>query len=402
MLVFLTRKSNWLPLLFACFALFQAPALANDCTSAVPIPFTTYPTVTFGTASFSVPGFSFNSAPVGCSTGTPTGWAWFQFDPGTPGTQHDIRVEFQGTADGVFRFYILSSETKDSGSGSPCQFPGGAFVGNPTNERWDGCFSLPVGGGPHWLPDFVGGIDGSGTYFIVIEKMSGTATSISASIQSVITGLPPANDRCSNSATMTVGNGIDTNTATASSGLWSNGIQGSIRYATKQRMQNGCSGSNTEDNFFTTLFGCFNNRPIGYYIGDPNPITYTDNSVFFNFQIPSTGPTTNWYLQIGNMDCPLGPNVMELLILTGMNCSNSRDASKLNFNANVIRSYAFPSPDRVIGPMTLATGTNYTIYVDGVRGSQCDFTMLLTRTNANPVLPAELLSFEGTSGKGIN
>lgn len=324
-------------------------------------------------------------------------------DLNTPGIQHDVRVTVSVNFGGNVKAFLSYSEAKDTGSGSPCYFPGtngGLFF----NLRADACMVFPAGGGTFSFE--TGGLDGTGTWFLILERTAGTTGSATACIEDLATGLPPSNDRCSAPIILTVGSGIDANTATGGTGTWSYGFDGNIRYATKQRMQNGCGGGNpnTEDHFHhTNLGGCYVNRSLGTIIsglGAANScVTSIQNSVYFRFNTPPGSPTNNWFLHIGNMDCPYQPNQIEVILFSSMDCNNARNSTRIGCWANVSRKFNFPLPDSVLALPALNPATTYWIVVDGVRGSQCNFKMLLTRSVTNPVLPVEIVNLEAVPGE---
>ncbi|MEZ4776673.1 MAG: T9SS type A sorting domain-containing protein [Bacteroidia bacterium] len=406
------------------FLFFLADLSANDCSTAIGLTVVT-PAAPYSCATPVVGTFAtacsnlFNYTPAGCTNqATCSQDLWFQYDPNdinNPTDQYnvDFELSFNFAANAEVRYYLLYAESKDSGNGDPC-----AWINTNSQAftlRYSGCWAVTTGGFNVTLN--ARGMDGSGTYYLLLERVTGTGGTVSICTQLVSTCNPPANDRASSPTTMTSGNGIDSNSAAGGSGSWTDAISGTTICATKQRMQNECGGPNTEDHFIDNDVTCFTDGSIGdiFLAGTGARIfrctglnESLDNSVFFQFDPPVTPQNDDWYLHIGNMDCPdAGPDSLTVMVSDVFDPTDAKNTAilldnSLNYTCgNIGQQNNFPSADGVFGPLTLNNGTTYTIIIDGIKGAGCTFDMILTRSIINPVLPVAFSYFQGF-GEGIN
>lgn len=407
--------------------IFNFSALrGNDCSSAVSLTIHNPATTAFACTTPSNQTFAgtcallYNHSPGGVCTSQATCSQdlWFQLDPNNPTDQVDIDLELSfdfslSTASEV-RYYLLYSESKDSGNGDPCTWTNTAS--QDFTRRFSGCENVPAGVFQTTLS--ATGLDGTATYFLVLERVTGTGGSVSICAQQIGTSPAPSNDRANNPTVLSLGNGIDANVAVGGSGSWSDAISGTTQYATKQRMQNEClpalPTNHTEDHFYKNdlPFGCITDGTIGDVFLNPTstiridraikPNEGLDNTVFFQFTPPLTTPTNDWYLHIGNMNCP-GLEVDSLTVMISdnfdpqyaINTSLLLDNTSNPAYQHMGAQNNPPSSDGTIGPLTLSSASTYYIIVDGVNGAGCDFNMILTRSLINPVLPVEYALFEG-------
>ncbi|MEZ4827703.1 MAG: T9SS type A sorting domain-containing protein [Bacteroidia bacterium] len=393
---------------------------ANDCSTAIGLSVVA-PAAPYSCGSPALGTFSgscsnlFNYTPAGCTNQAAcTEDLWFQYDPNdvnNPTDQYnvDFELSFNFAATAEVRYYLLYAESKDSGNGDPCSWIN--TNSQAFSLRYSGCWSVTTGGFNATLS--ARGMDGSGTYYLLLERVTGTGGTVSICTQLVSTCTPPANDRATSPTAMTSGNGIDSNAAAGGSGSWTDAISGTTICATKQRMQNECAGLNTEDHFIDNDVVCITDGSIGdVFIPGTGARIFRcvgvneslDNSVFFQFDPPVTPANNDWYLHIGNMDCPdAGPDSMTVMVSDVFDPADAKNTSILLDNSasstcgNIGQQNNFPSADGVFGPLTLNNGTTYTIILDGVKGAGCTFDMILTRSIINPVLPVEYVYFQGYS-----
>ncbi|MDX2250176.1 MAG: T9SS type A sorting domain-containing protein [Bacteroidia bacterium] len=400
--------------------IFSENVRGNDCTTAFGLTVLT-PAPPYSCATPVVQAFSgtcsnlFNYTPNGCTNqATCAEDLWFQFDPNDvnfPTDQYnvDFELSFNFAANAEVRYYLIYAESKDSGNGDPCAWT------NTNSQaftlRYSGCWAVTTGGFNATVN--ARGMDGSGTYYLLLERVTGSGGSVSICTQLVSTCNPPANDRAASPTTLTSGNGIDSNAAAGGSGSWTDAIGGTTICATKQRMQNECPGPHTEDHFLDDDVVCITDGSTGdvFLPGTGARIfrcvgvnESIDNSVFFQFDPPVTPQNDDWYLHIGNMDCPdAGPDSLTVMVSDNFDPADAANTTilldnTLNYTCgNIGAQNNFPSADGVFGPLTLNNGTTYTIIVDGVKGAGCTFDMILTRSIINPVLPVEFVYFEGVN-----
>lgn len=389
-------------LMVVCAAFFSiAQMRANDCYSAI--------TLTTGNTSSTTFDSNCNYNPSSQNL-CPTcgGDAWFEFIPGgTSAAQYDMTFQVTLGFSGTVNLSILYSESIDA-SGDPCEWSSTAFTTKPGYTQYTVyCSQALTAGVPFSLRH--PGMDGSGHFFVLVERTSGSGGSVSVLPQFNGTNPPPSNDRCLSPITLTSGNGLDPNAATnPSTGNWIDGMTATTRFATKQRLQNLCGGGSpstpTEDHYGANLvLTCYYNGNVGDNGSFPGPNQcqpFLENTTYYNFTVPVT--SNDWYVHFGSESyCAHGPNNMLAMIVQNMNCSNADVATRIacgNFNV----SSSMPSSDESFGPLSLNTGTTYTIILDGTRGSQCDVNILISRSPINPILPVEILRFEGYNEGSAN
>ncbi|MDX2284215.1 MAG: hypothetical protein NW241_08635 [Bacteroidia bacterium] len=347
-------------------------------------------------------GVAYSGVAAGCAAGSAQE-AWFRFDPADPNSpawQHSIQFEvsFNLAAGSEIKYYLLYSDCRDNGFGNPCTWVNPNTP--PFTPRIAGCWNVPAGASN--MPVLTAeGLDGEGTYFLKLERVSGAGGSIQICAKELAAPAPPpANDRCADAIALIPGAGVDPGAAAGGSGNWGDAVSGSTLYATKERRTDECAGFNTEDHFFTTNFlgDCYSNRSLGDLV---NPITntkigqavrYLDNSVYYTFTKPAGDPETGWYLHLGDLNCATAyaPDSVEILVARRLDCGDAANTLILS-SAAAGATALFPGSDMALGPLTLKADTLYGIILDGVMGSGCDFRLLLTRSGAvSPVLEAAI------------
>lgn len=388
-----------------------------DCASAQAI--TTGGTFTANfdnTADFLVAyngGAAPNNGQYACAATPGLGDVWFSYSPGGSNlVQNNIRLQFSPNFNGTFNIFLLYSESFEIGD--PCEFPGGNVLTGLTRYQEFRC-NTPINAGVgNELNIDYNGLDGSGQYLIVVERVSGTSGGVDQmTISPSLLGTcpAPANDACANPALLTVGNGIDQNYNSANVPAWTDAIKGTNACATKERLFDQCTGglfgnppTPTEDHYgawigigstcvFTGNLGDNGNLQLGI---PGHADEFLENTVYFQVDIPGDAtPNTTWYLNIGSSGfCSTAPNDMVVMVFTSLDC-NDADAStrfsaqKMNVNPSI------PTPLHTFALPFTNPGDTYYIVVDGTRGSQCDFCMLMTTDPVNPVLPATVENFEG-------
>ncbi|MEO0472229.1 MAG: T9SS type A sorting domain-containing protein [Bacteroidota bacterium] len=413
--------------LFAILTSFSLTAplfgQGTTCSDAIPIPFNA--TVNYSgiaTGTFSNAAFTsclLNISPFfpgGCTVGTCASEVWFQLDPNQVLQQNLVlRMEF-GFTNVQTKIVLLYAESKDSGNGDPCQWNN--TNSSPFAERGSWCFQ-PTAGATVFAPE-PEGLDGSGTFFLVVQRETGVGGTVQVQARQIngVGGDPtcvaPSNDLCSSPDTLIIGNGIDTDYALGGTGSWADSRAGSVKCATKFRLQNECGGGTTEDTFWenTLTTGCRTDRkigdnhtvPFGPFNIDAPCISNIDNSVFYTFVSPMAA--TDWYLHIGNITCSYQPNVIQIMIADNLNCNNAdltTIPSGAQYCGNANATFMYPTSDGVFGPLNFAANTRYWIIADGVQQSQCDFQMLLTRSPVQDILlPVEFSYVEGINQDARN
>lgn len=377
--------------LLLCLSLY---GMANDCGSAA--------TLTLGNNStLSIDNFT-DYSPVGqrpCSSTSPNGDAWFEFVPGgTNTTNYDVTFLITPSNAGNYNFAILYSESVDAGD--PCQWD----ANTEGYTYYNSVCNKSMNGGTHTYFLRNRALDGSGHYFILIERIGGTGGSVTVkpSLQGTCTA--PANDRCATPTVLTAGAGLDPNTSTSSPVSWTVSAPASTKCATKQRMNDPCQPGGadpTEDHYGNrTFFGqCYWSGNVGD-VGTPPLRTSTcdeflENTVWYSFQVPFN--QSNWKIHFGSTSqCQQQPNNMVAMLLENVNCNDAKAADEIRCDKFPVFG-AMPSPDLTWSNLTLNAGVTYHIVLDGTRNSQCDVNILVTRATINPVLPVSISTFEGTN-----
>lgn len=371
--------------------LFHTSTLVgNDCPTATSVSLGACQTVAFDAICNFGP-----AAQIACTSPTCTGDAWFEFVPGgTNASQFNVRFDITLSVTNTINLILIYSESVELGD--PCEWPSGAE--GYTRYR-SVCTQVVTGGVPY---EFTAeGLDGSGTFFLLVERVTGTGGSVTV-CPTLLGNCPaPSNDRCSNALALTTGNGIDP-AAAAGPAIpnWNDAVKTTNACATKQRIDDWCgtfsAGNPTEDHYTRKLgLVCYHNGNIGDNIfpGGVQCDEYLENTVYYSFQVPVAA--SDWYLHLGSTSqCDQEPNNLMITILSNLDCSDADNSVRIECTKSAILG-GIPSADWSSSPMTLSTGTTYYIVVDGTRQSQCDFCMILGRGPANPVLPVEFLSFQG-------
>lgn len=387
------------------------PVHANDCGSVHAVTSnTTSALYTFdGTCDFED---DMPSQRVGVPQNC-TGEVWFSWTPGSANTTI-YNMDFEVTANNncVVNIFLLYSESKDAVN--PCYWNAGNLF-NPTSWGLTGYQSVGgqalTAGTPFSLN--VSGLDGSGTFFIVVEKVSGAGNQVSLAPMLNSTNASAANDRCMNAIQLTTGNGIDPNAQFgAIGGNWLNGAGISSANGTKMRLQAYCTGTTkgpaTEDHYSRYyLISCFPTGNLGdaglVPIGTQS-IPSLQNTTFYNFTAPATANDFHIHFS-STSQCNQEPNAIYAMIYgPGFNCGNAElavnsfiAAQQITVSGSGLGSvdYAFPN-------VSMTAGQTYWIVLDGVRGSQCDVEVLITRGMNSPLLPVTLSYFTGQHRAGIN
>jgi len=383
--------------LLLCFGLQQT--MANDCGSAA--------TLTIGNnTTLSFDNFT-DYSPVGqrpCSSTTPNGDAWFEFIPGgTNTTNYDVSFLITPSLAGNYNFAVLYSESVDAGD--PCQWD----INTEGYTYYNSVCNKPMNGGTHTYFLRNRALDGSGHYFILVERVGGSGGSVTIrpSLQGTCTA--PSNDRCSTPTVLSSGAGLDPNSSTSSIVSWSVSAPATTKCATKQRMDDSCQPGGadpTEDHYGNrTFFGqCYWNGNVGD-VGTPPLRTstcdeYLENTVWYSFQVPTS--QSNWKIHFGSAtQCQQQPNNMVAMLLSGVNCNDANAATKIRCDKFPVFG-AMPSADLTWSNLSLNSGTTYHIVLDGTRNSQCDINILVTRAIINPVLPVSISTFEGKNDGKAN
>lgn len=385
----------WRAFLLACiFPLaFVTDSLGNDCYSAQ--------TLSLGVpGSLSLDATCDFSPPAQNLCTTCSGDAWFEFIPGGNNlNQWDMTFDVSANFTSSINMFILYSESFEA-SGDPCEWNSNTegytqytvLCNQPINPATPLEISHP-------------GLDGSGHFFILIERVGVTTGTVTVTATLNGTNPAPANDRCSNSISLGLGSGLDPTIATTpTSGSWINAMSASTAYATKQRLQGLCTGgiiktppAPTEDHYGYKVAGvCKYDGNIGDQSGFLGPTQcqpHLENTVFYDFTVPVSN--NDYYINFGSYAfCDHGPNDMLVILVENIDCNDAESASYIDCG-NITVGGGLPTPNSTFGPLTLSTGTTYSIILDGTRGSQCDIEILVTRSPVNPILPVEIARFAG-------
>ncbi|MEO1448460.1 MAG: T9SS type A sorting domain-containing protein [Bacteroidota bacterium] len=368
---------------------------ANNCNSAVNLTLGSSSSVAFDASCEFGPG---SQDPCG---GACTGDAWFEWVPGgTNLSQFNVQFDISLNVSATVNIMLLYSESKELGD--PCEWPSSA-EGYTRYQHMCGVVMTP--GNVEEIT--AEGLDGSGTFFILVERVSGGTGSVTVNPTFLGNCAAPSNDRCTNPIALTVGNGIDPSVTTGPAiPNWMNALCGSTACATKQRLTTGCTfagnGASTEDHYKSNIsFQCFYSGNVG----DVLPFAplggqcdeYLENTVYYTFTVPVTA--NDYYVHFGSSSqCSQQPNNVAFMIFDGLDCNDSKNSSRIACNKTAINGL-IPSADWSYdgggGGATFITGNTYYIVADGTRQSQCGFCILIGRGPANPVLPAEFTFFEG-------
>ncbi len=376
--------------LLLCLAL---SSMANDCGSAA--------SVTAGTpTTLSFDNFV-DYSPVGqrpCSSTSPNGDAWFEWIPGGNNTtNYDMTFKIEISFAGSVNMAILYSESVDAGD--PCQWDANTEGYTYYNSVCNKALTGP--GHIYFLRNR--GMDGSGHYFILIERIGGTGGSVTVEPRLNGTCTAPTNDRCSTPTVLTSGVGLDPNTSTSSIASWSVSAPASITCATKQRMNDPCQAGGadpTEDHYGSRFAGiCHwagNVGDVGSWPFSQSPCDeFLENTVWYSFQVPLS--SSQWNIHFGSASqCLQQPNNMVAMLLSGVNCGDADVATRIRCDKFGVQGN-MPSSDLTWSNLSLNAGTTYHILLDGTRNSQCDINILVTRSTINPVLPVSISAFEGTN-----
>ena len=382
-----------LGLSFAFLAAFFTPAVlsANDCPTATSLSLGSCQTIAFdGTCNFGP------ASQINCTSPSCVGDAWFEFVPGgTSASQYNVQFDISVDVANTINILLLYSESKELGD--PCEWASGA---QGYTRYGSICTEVVSPGVP---VDFtVNGMDGSGTFYILVERVTGTGGNVTV-CPTLIGNCPaPSNDRCSNPISLTAGNGIDPAAATGPNiPNWNDALKASNACATKQRLTDFCgtfsAGTPTEDHYTRKLGTvCFQNGNLGDNGLVPFATqcnAYLENTVWYTFQVPVSA--SDWYLHLGSTSqCSQEPNNLSVMLFSNVDCADARNATLIECGKPGIFG-AIPSADWSSAAMNLTAGNTYWIVVDGTRQSQCDFCLILGRGPANPVLPVEFVSFDG-------
>lgn len=400
----------------AIFTLFCIISLGNvwgqiDCETAVLVPFPLTDTSPFSAPATATFAATCNPIPnpgpavdldggSPCTIGVCSEEVWFYTDPNEP-VQQNLHFQLTTNFNGRIKWVLLYSESVD---GSTSAFPHCYWTNpNSTNltQRGSGCSDAFTGVAIDFLPE---GLDGSGYFFLLIQRETGSGGDISVSMRKQL-GTPtitaPANDRCSTADLMQTptagGLGVDDLHASGGSNTWTDAITGTTKGATKQRQSvaEGGNGRNEDTfeyaDFFANIYAnnTIDDQTAAFSVTE-GCVSNLDNSIYYSVTPPATD---SWYLHIGNLACSWGPDTIQLMITIdgGLDCT---DASLTTLLAapdgchKIGATGTFPSADLSIGPLSLNAGATYGIIIDGKQAAQCDFQMILTTSpTINPPLP---------------
>ncbi|MDP5171543.1 MAG: T9SS type A sorting domain-containing protein [Bacteroidia bacterium] len=375
------------------------PGHANNCASAVTVATGGSVTLTFD-ATCDI-GSAKPSGYPGCNVGD----VWFEWVPaGAAGTVHDMNFQITPSGNNTVNIFLLYSESFEA-TGNACQWSGanaGYTAHNPLQS-----VALTAGITYNYL---VRGVDASGHFFIVVERVNGTGTMITLAPVITATNAVPANDDCNSATVLTPSNGLDPNiTAGISGGNWANAANFSTRNATKKRLQSStCTPPNfTQDHYARSYFpvGCATNGNLGDF--SQLSLLYTAcktalmNTTFYKFTVPlgTPSPYNDFNINFSSTtQCPQEPNRTFAMLYSesgGFTCGNalaSAQSGSLMACQPITVYGGLPAADFSFTNQTLIPGQTYWIVLDGDRGSQCDLKVLVTRGNPNPLLPVTLNS----------
>lgn len=384
--------------IFTLLLCISLHSMANDCGSAATLTVGNTTTLSFDNITDYSP---FGQRP--CSSTVPNGDAWFEYIPGGNNTTNqDISFLISTNISVRVNIALLYSESVDAGD--PCQW------GNSTEgyTYYSTSCNKQMNGAGHTVFFKNRGMDGSGHYFLLIERIGGSGATVTVRPRLDGTCTAPANDRCASATTLAAGSGLDPNSSTASIVSWSVSAPASTKCATKQRMNDGCQPNGadpTEDHYGSRFLGQCN---WGGNVGDLGswPLTrnscdeYLENTVWYSFQVPTS--QSNWKIHFGSAtQCQQQPNNMVAMLLSGVNCGDADVAAQIRCDKFSVFG-AMPSADLTWSGLSLSSGVTYHIVLDGTRNSQCDVNILVTRATINPVLPVSISTFEGTNNGQAN
>ncbi|MEM6805350.1 MAG: hypothetical protein AAF696_28390, partial [Bacteroidota bacterium] len=398
-------KYTFSTLLILPFIVFLSHVHANDCGSAANLSLGTPTSIVLdGCDNGDLAGGVYPCA--NCASD-----AWFVLDlGGTNLIQQHVRFNIEANGSAELNLVLMYSDSWEE-SGDPCTWSnaGGSAIGLSRNIN--NC-AVPITGIGDIIEFDSYGLDGSGQYVLLVERTTaaGTANTITVTPQIIGTCNAPANDRCASPLALGSGNGIDPAAPSPNVPSWADAMKASTACGTKQRITRTTPGNpatgivTTEDHYNYRRGG----RDIFVgNIGDGNRLfgrplsqadTYLENTLYYSFTVPGSGTNSDWNLAIGNTGgCSQEPNDMVVMIFNSLDCSdadnsNLRESQKISMNNGVPAGNA----SYIFDNLTLTGGSTYYVVVDGTRGSQCDFCMLLYNGAAvNPALPAELTNFQG-------
>lgn len=350
-----------------------------------------------------------NNGQYTCVASPGLGDVWFTYSPGGSNlVQNNLRLRFSPSFNGTFNIFLFYSESFEIGD--PCEFPSGTLLTGLTRYQEFRCNTPINSGAGNELNIDYNGLDGSGQYLIVVERVSGTGGGTDQmTITPTLLGTcaAPANDACANAAVLSSGNGIDPGYNTPNVAAWTDAIKGTNACATKERLFDQCvfgfgggPPTPTEDHYGARLFGnCFFTGNLGdigvLALGTVNQADeFLENTVYYEFTVPSDAVTSSWFLNIGsNGFCSTAPNDMAVMVFTNLDCNDADNSTRIAVQKMTV-SPSLPTPLHTFS-LFLTAGTTYYIVVDGTRGSQCDFCMLLTTNIVDPVLPATVENLLG-------
>ena len=371
------------------FSFFFIQVYAGDCATASVLPNnnTWVNNINFTNNCPLDPGYS----NVGCQQDV-----WFKFSPNTPGTNYNMRFHLNANSNSNLTYYrLLYSVSQDAND--PCGWSGSPFAAEyhllETQTRGAGGYVIIT----------ADGLDGSGTYFLVVEN-TGTGGSVSGRAQPMSTCSSPANDRCSNATNLVLGAGIDSQVPSGSGSAnvaWSDGVCGATTCATAQRPTTECGAAGQEDYYWNG--GCELKTTGKDLFGISACNSDLDNSVWYSMNVPSGINTSDWYVHFGNVSCAGGAS-MKVTLLDDVTCNDASTADILDRQGlsltlmceTIGGGNSLPTPDATMGPVRLNNGTIH-ILVDGENRSQCSFCLVMSRDYNNFLLPVTLSSFSGVN-----
>ncbi|MEL6593086.1 MAG: T9SS type A sorting domain-containing protein, partial [Bacteroidota bacterium] len=194
-------------------------------------------------------------------------------------------------------------------------------------------------------------------------------------------------------------------------GAWTEAFKGTNACATKERLFDQCvfgfgggPPTPTEDHYGARAFGfggstCLFTGNLGdvgvLALGTVDQVDeFLENTVYYQFTVPSDATTSSWYLNIGSTGfCSTAPNDIAVMVLSNLDCNNANASTRIARQKMSV-SPSIPSAMHTFS-LFLTPGNTYYVVVDGTRGSQCDYCMLLTTNIINPVLPATVENMQG-------
>lgn len=395
-------KSTFSYLLVLPFLLFLSTLHANDCSNAAVMTIGNPTAITLDACDNGDLAGGVWPACSACDQD-----AWFQLDMGgTNLVQQNMRFNIEANGSAELNLTLLYSDSWEE-SGDPCTWSNAnAALGLSRNE-WQ-CAQTITGVGDVLEFD-TDGLDGSGIYLLLVEKTAtlGTATMVTVTPIVRSTCAAPSNDRCSSPLALTSGNGIDPLAPTPNVPRWADALKGNTFCATKQRITRTTPGNpatglvTTEDHYsYTPRFSTQprytgNLGDISNFFGRSQADSYLENTVFYTFRVTQT--SSDWKIAIGNTGgCPQEPNNVAVMVFSSLDCNNAANSVRIaTSKVSMDNGVAAGLPAETYG-LTLNANQDYYIVVDGTRASQCDYCILIYNgSEVNPILPAELLSFDG-------